>query len=234
MSDFDRYALEAAARIKDSDSSVQIVVMTVGPEQARDVVKHSLSVSADKAYLITDPAFSGSDAMATSYIIAEAIKKIEDLEGRIDAIFFGKQAIDGETAQVGPGVAEKLGYPQVTCCVGVSAADGRMIAEKEVKGGIERVSVSVPCILTFAKPEWEPRFSTIKRKLAANKAVIPVLSANDIPSIDKNRVGPAGSKVKIKHTLVPEKKSGALMINEETPEESAAELFKKLSRANII
>ena len=95
LNPFDGYALEAAARIKDKDPSAKIVVLSMGPEQAKAVLKESLAIAADKAYLVSDRAFGGSDTLATSYIISETIKKIEETEGKFDAIFCGKQAIDG-------------------------------------------------------------------------------------------------------------------------------------------
>ena len=99
---FDGYALEAAARIKDKDPEAKIVVLSMGPEQAKNALKECLAIAADKAYLVSGRAFGGSDTLATSYIISEAIKKVEEKEGKFDVIFCGKQAIDGDTAQVGP------------------------------------------------------------------------------------------------------------------------------------
>ena len=99
---FDAFALEAAARLKDKHPDSKIVVVSMGPEQAKTALKECLSIAADKAYLVSDRVFGGSDTLATSYILSNAIRKIEELEGKFDAIFCGKQAIDGDTAQVGP------------------------------------------------------------------------------------------------------------------------------------
>ena len=107
---YDTYALENAARLKDKDPSAKIVVISMGPPQAKNALKECLAIAADKAYLITDRAFGGSDTLATSYILASAISHIEKTEGKFDCIFCGKQAIDGDTAQVGPEIAEHLGY----------------------------------------------------------------------------------------------------------------------------
>ena len=114
---FDAYALEIAARIKDVTPDSKIVVLSMGPEQAKAALKECLAVGGDKAYLVSGREFGGSDTLATSYIISEAIKKVEELEGKFDVIFCDKQAIDGDTAQVGPEVAEHLGYPQVTYAI---------------------------------------------------------------------------------------------------------------------
>ena len=134
---FDGYALEAAARIKDRDPDAKIVVLSMGPEQAKAALKECLSIAADKAYLVSDRAFGGSDTLATSYILSETIRKVEELEGRFDAIFCGKQAIDGDTAQVGPEIAEHLNYPQVTYALEAEAEGDRLKVKKEVEEGAE-------------------------------------------------------------------------------------------------
>ena len=112
LNPFDGYALEAAARIKDADPDSTITVVSMGPEQANAVLKESLAIAADNAYLVSGREFGGSDTLCTSYILSEAIKEIEKTEGKFDIIFCGKQAIDGDTGQVGPGIAEHLDYPQ--------------------------------------------------------------------------------------------------------------------------
>lgn len=231
---FDGYALEAAARIKDKDSSVKIVVLSMGPEQAKTALKECIAIAADKAYLVSDRAFGGSDTLATSYIISETIKKVEELEGKFDLIFCGKQAIDGDTAQVGPEIAEHLGLPQIT--YGLEAeVDGDCVkVKKEVEEGIKILSAKMPCLVTFTKPAWDPRFPTIKRKMAANKAVIDTLTAADLSTIDLEKAGLKGSPTKVKKTFVPQKKSGGQVIKEETNEDSAKKLYSVLSSAGII
>ena len=111
---FDAFAMEAAARIKDKYKDTKIVVLSMGPAQALEALKECLSVGGDKAYLVSDRACGGSDTLATGYILANTIKHIETIEGKFDMLMFGKQAIDGDTAQVGPQVAEYLDYPQVS------------------------------------------------------------------------------------------------------------------------
>ena len=112
---FDMYALEAAACIKDKDPETVITVVSMGPPQAEAALRQCLAVAADKAYLISGKGFGGSDTLATSYILSRSIRKIEELEGKpFDAIFCGKQAVDGDTAQVGPEIAEHLDLPQIT------------------------------------------------------------------------------------------------------------------------
>lgn len=231
---FDGYALEAAARMKDKNPETKIVVISMGPEQASAALRECLSIAADKAYLLSDRSFSGSDTLATSYIISNAIKKVEELEGEFDAVFCGKQAIDGDTAQVGPEIAEHLGYPQVTYGLEAEENDGTLRVKKEVDEGIQIVAVTMPCLVTFTKPSWDPRYPSIKRKMAAARAEIPVLSAAEIPGLDLTRTGLSGSPTKVKRTFVPQRKADGIKIQEATIEESAKKLVWLLGDANVI
>ena len=231
---FDGYALEAAARIKDKDPDTKIVVVSMGPEQAKNALKECLAIAADKAYLVSDRVFGGSDTLATSYILSNAIKKIEELEGKFDAIFCGKQAIDGDTAQVGPEIAEHLGYPQVTYGLEAEVDGDTVKVKKEVEEGVEVIGVKMPCVVTFTKPAWDPRYPTIKRKMAANRAEIPALGEDAFPAIDTARIGLKGSPTHVKKTFVPQKKTGGVKIQEESNEDSAKKLLQLLSDANVI
>ncbi len=234
LNPFDGYALEAAARIKDKDPDARIVAVTMGPPQAAAVLKECLSIAADKAYLVSGRTFGGSDTLATSYILSNAVKKIEGAEGKFDAIFCGKQAIDGDTAQVGPELAEHLGLPQVT--YGLEAeVDGDMLkVKKETDEGVQVIGVKFPCLVTFTKPAWDPRYPTIKRKLAANRAQIPILGDDAFPEMDAARIGLKGSPTHVKSTFVPQKKSGGVKIKEADNEASAKKLFELLSTASVI
>ena len=234
LNPFDGYALEAAAQIKDKDPDTKIVVMSMGPEQAKAVLKESLSVAADKAYLISGRGFGGSDTLATSYILSEAIKKVEVEEGKFDMIFCGKQAIDGDTAQVGPEIAEHLGYPQVTYALEAYVEDGVVKVNKETDAGIQVLAVNTPCVVTFTKPNWELRYPTIRRIIAANRTDIPTLSELSFPDMDKTRIGLKGSPTRVKKTFVPQKKSGGVMIREHSGAESAKKLLQLLGEANVI
>lgn len=231
---FDTYALEAAARIKDKDPETKIVVLSMGPEQAKVALKECLAIAADKAFLLTDRAFGGSDTLATSYIISEAIKAVEKIEGKFDAIFCGKQAIDGDTAQVGPEIAEYLDYPQVTYGLEAEVDGDSIKVRKEVENGVKIIGVKMPCLVTFTKPSFNPRYPTIKRKMAANRAEIPSLTAADLPTIDLTRAGLKGSPTKVKKTFVPKKKVGGIKIKEETTEESVTTLLALLKNASLI
>ena len=240
LNPFDSYALEAAARIKDRDPDTKIIVLSMGPDQAKAALRECLSIAADRAYIICGRSFGGSDTLATSYILSEGIRKIESIEGTFDAIFCGKQAIDGDTAQVGPEIAEHLGYPQVayaleaeyTCgAPEAGSAGGALKVRKETEGGYEIVEVKTPCLVTFTKPSWPVRYPTIPRKLAADEAEITVLTEEELPMIDYTRTGLKGSPTRVKKTFVPSKRKDGVMIREATEKESAVKLVELLRKA---
>lgn len=231
---FDSYALEAAARIKDENPAAKIVVLSMGPKQAKNALKRCLAIAADKAYLVSDRAFSGSDTLATSYILSETIKRIEEIGGPFDIIFCGKQAIDGDTGQVGPEIAEHLGYPQVTYCLEAQVEGNSVKVKREMEAGIEVIGIQMPCLITFTKPTWEPRCPTIKRRLAANYTEIPELTATDLPAIDLTKVGLKGSPTRVKKTFVPSKKSDGVIVKETSSEAAAKKLYKLLRNASIL
>lgn len=227
---FDGFAVEAAARIKDKMPETQIVALSMGPENAKTALKECLASAADRAYLVSSRAFGGSDTLATSYILSQAVRKIEQIEGPFDAVFCGKQAIDGDTAQVGPELAEHLGYPQITCALDVLDCDStHMEVLKEGQDANMVMSTGLPCVITFTKSTFELRYPTIKRKLAANKAQIPTLSELDFPQIDTTRIGLKGSPTRVKRSFVPVKKSNAVMIRENDPEKAVAMLLAGLA-----
>ena len=235
LNPFDGYAMEAAARVKDKDPDTKIYVISMGPEQAKAVIKECISLGADKGFLVSGREFGGSDTLATSYILSEAIKKLEKDEGiKFDMIFCGKQAIDGDTAQVGPEIAEQLGLPQVTYALEAFVEGDELHVHKEVEGGKEVIGIKFPCLITFTKPSFDPRYPTIKSKLAANKAEIGVIAPADLPDIDQAKIGLKGSPTHVKKSFVPERKKGGVLIKEEEPEESAKKLFTMLSDAHVI
>jgi electron transfer flavoprotein beta subunit len=231
---FDTYALETAVKLKDADPTTKVIVATMGPEQAKEALKSCLSVGADQAYLVSDRAFGGSDTLATSYVLSCVVKEIEKREGKaIDLIFCGKQAIDGDTAQVGPELAELLNIPQLTYALEVSMEGGKVRARRETEDGYEVVEAVLPALVTVTKTAYEPRYASVKSKMAANRAVITVLSAADF-AVDTERSGLKGSPTKVRKTYVPQKKKGGVKIQEETADLAVAKLTALLSDAGVI
>jgi electron transfer flavoprotein alpha/beta subunit len=234
VNQFDTYALETAVRVKDADPATKVFVVTMGPEKARDALKSCLSVGADKAYMVCDPVLNDSDTLATSYVLCAAVKAIEAREGQpFDLILCGKQAADGDTAQVGPQLAEYLNYPQVTAASEITLADGKVSARRPNDEGAEVVSAALPAVVTMSQTAYEPRYASVKTKMAANRAEIPVLTAADL-GIDVARVGQSGSPSKLLKTFVPARKKGGVKIQEETAELSVDKLTALLSDAGAI
>jgi electron transfer flavoprotein beta subunit len=232
---FDAYALEIAARIKDEKPGSEIVIISMGPEQAKAALKECLSVGGDRAYLVSGREFGGSDTLATSHILATAVRKLEAEEGRFDIIFCGKQAIDGDTAQVGPELAEHLDIPQITYAVEASVGGGMVKVKKEVDEGFELIGAKLPCVVTVTKPFFEPRYPSIKSKLAANRREIPIIAFADLEAtIDVSAIGLKGSPTKVKKTFTPPVKSGGMRIHEATNEESAKKLFAAIVDSGLI
>ena len=234
VNSFDTYALETAVKLKDADASVKIVALTLGAEKARDALKSCLSVGTDKAYLVCDEAFAGSDTLATSYALSKAVKVIEEREGAaFDIIFCGKQANDGDTAQVGPQLAEYLDYPQLTYAREVEIDGGNVKARRETEDGYMVTSAAMPVVVTVTKTLYEPRYASVKSKMAANRAEIPVLTSADL-GLDASKIGLGGSPTKVRDTYVPQRKTGGVKIEEDEAEIAAEKLTALLSDAAVI
>ncbi|MGL5435164.1 MAG: electron transfer flavoprotein subunit beta [Lachnospiraceae bacterium] len=153
----DANALEAALEIKDKTPGTTVAVITMGPPQAQYMLRECMAMGADEAYLLSDRAFGGADTCATSTTIAAGIKKI----GTYDIIFAGRQAIDGDTAQVGPQVAQRLDIPVVTYVEKVTLEEGRAIVHRQMEDGYEVIEVQTPCLLTAVKELNEPRYMSV-------------------------------------------------------------------------
>ncbi len=230
---FDAYALEIAARIKDANPDTKITLLSMGPEQAKAALKECLAVGGDKAYLVSDRAFGGADTLATSYTLTAAIKKVEHEEGKFDIIFCGKQAIDGDTAQVGPEIGEHLDIPQVTYAIEAKVENNEVFVKRETGEGFEVLAAKMPCLITVTKPQFDPRFPTIKSKMRANRAEIPTITAADV-EVDPTMIGLKGSPTKVKKSFTPPQKQGGVTIKEATGTESALKLYELLNAANVL
>lgn len=213
LNPFDGYALEAAARIKDECEDARIIVLSMGPEQAKQALRTCLQIAADKAYLVSGRSFGGSDTLATSYILSKSIKKVEQTEGDFDLIFCGKQAIDGDTAQVGPAIAEHLNMPQITYGLEASLVQDQLHVVRETETGTEVMASHLPCLATFTKPTWEPRIPGIWRKIEAARADIVVLTPEDLPDLDPALIGLTGSPTKVKKSFTPPQREGGPRID---------------------
>lgn len=232
---FDTYAQEVGVRLKEQLGG-KLIVLTMGPEQAKEAIKSCLAVGADGGYLISSRAFGGSDTLATSYILSEAIKTVEEKEGlKFDLILCGKQATDGDTAQVGPEIAEHLGLPQVTYALDINAKeDGGIEVKREFDAGYDIISTQLPAVVTVVKLPYEPRYPTIKSKMAAKKKAIPVLTEAEIPSIDTTQCGLHGSPTRVKKTFTPVREKNGVKLAGLEPAEAAAQAVKLLEDAKLL
>ena len=233
---FDAYALELAARIKDKNPDTKITLVCMGPPQAEAALKECLAVGGDIPYLVSGREFGGSDTLATSYILATAIKKIEELQGeKFDLIFCGKQAIDGDTAQVGPEIAEHLDLAQITYAVEAEVEGEKVIIKKETEEGFEKIAAKMPALVTVTKPSFEPRYPTVRSKMAANRKTINTIAFADLEAIiDSTRIGLKGSPTKVKKTFTPDVKTSGIKIQEETNVESAKKLMEALTADKVL
>jgi electron transfer flavoprotein beta subunit len=191
---FDEYAVEEALRLVEKNGG-EVIAITMGPPQAEEALLHCLAMGADKAILISDKVFAGSDTLATSYTLALAIKKIADF----DIVLCGQKAIDGETGQVGPGVAENLHIPQITYVNKVQVEAAMVKAWRETELGQERVEAKLPVLLTLSKGLNEPRVPTYRNIAEAMEKDIPIWSADELGG-DKFKFGAEGSATKVVRT----------------------------------
>lgn len=231
---FDACALEVAARIKDVTPGTEITVLSMGPDQAKEALKECLAVGADKAYLCSDRVFGGSDTLATSYILASAIACIEEKEGKFDLILGGKQAIDGDTGQVGPEIAAHMGIAQVTYAAEVSIDGDEIVVKRESDKGYDMIGVKKPAVVTVVKTAFEPRYATIKSKMAARKKEITVITSADIPNIDLTRCGLKGSPTKVRKTFTPVKNKSCIRVDEGDVAASSVKLVGLLADAKVL
>lgn len=231
---FDAYALELAARLKDSVGG-HITILSMGPPQAEAAIRTCLAVGGDVGYLVSGREFGGSDTLATSYILSSAIKALEaKLEKKFDLIFCGKQAIDGDTGQVGPEIAEHLGYAQVTCATNLEYTQDSLIVSRDTDEGYDRLSVKLPAVITVTKTAFEPRPSNIRAKLAATRATIEHIGVADLIGLDTTRIGLSGSPTRVKKTFTPELISQCIHIQEDTAAACAAKLAALLDESKVI
>ena len=217
MNPFDAYALEEAVRTKEKVGG-QVVAITMGPPQAEAILREAISLGADRAVLISDRQFAGSDTWATSRTLAATLRKIG-----FDLVICGKQAIDGDTAQVGPGVATWLDVQLATYVRKIEEIDdSHTVVERLLEDGCEVVSMPIPALLTVVKDINEPRLPSLRGKMKARKAEIEKVTAADL-DIPEEELGLMGSPTRVMKVFAPERRAGG-----EKWEGEADELAKRL------
>lgn len=225
---FDKNALEAALQLREKHGG-RVTVISMGPPQAQDALKECVAMGADTAVLISDRAFGGADTLATSYTLAAAIRKI----GSYDLIICGKQAIDGDTAQVGPEIAEHLGIAQVTYVAGIDVEGDKVRLEREHEEGYEFIEARFPLLVSVVKSINIPRYPTVKGVMKANRAQIPTWTAKDL-NAEEQKIGLKGSPTQVRKVFTPPPRTQGIVIHKDTAREAVMELINKLQAAKIV
>ena len=206
---YDLFALEAALRLRDKHRGT-ITMLTMGPPMAEESLRRALSFGPDRAVLLTDRAFAGSDTLATSYALANAIRKIGESFGAPDIVFTGKQTIDGDTAQVGPGIAKRLNLHQLTYVAAIRELDldaGKITVERRAEGGVQVLTTKLPCLITMLEGTNEIRRGSIDVALAAVRAEIVTWNAASAGIAELARCGLKGSPTVVKKVFAPAPRS---------------------------
>lgn len=215
---FDMYAIEEGVRLKEKFGG-KVTAVTMGPPQADAALKEAISLGVDEGILISDRAFAGSDTWATSYTLSEAIKKI----GSFDLIICGKQASDGDTAQVGPGISSHLDIPQVTYVKKIEGINKKfMCVERMMEEGFEIIEAPLPALITVVKEINEPRLPSLKGMMRAKQAKITVWTQKEL-NLDSQKIGLCGSPTQVVKIFTPPQRAGGEMLAGE-PQEIAEKL----------
>ncbi|MCK4851841.1 MAG: electron transfer flavoprotein subunit beta/FixA family protein [Candidatus Omnitrophica bacterium] len=216
---FDMYAIEEAVRIKERSGGGQVIAVSMGPPQAMEALREAISMGCDEAVLLSDKKFAGSDTWATSYTLSQAIRKLGDYS----VVLCGKQASDGDTAQVGPGVSTHLDIPQVTYIKKIEQINAESArVERMTEEGYEIIETALPAVMTVVKEINEPRLPSLKGKMRAKKAEIPVWTAEDL-LCDEEKIGLDGSPTRVIKVFTPPPRQGGRVLAGE-PEAVSKEL----------
>ena len=229
---YDLFALEAALRLRDEYGG-EVTVLTMGPPMAEDSLRKALTFGADRAVLLTDRFFAGSDTLATSYALSMALKKIGEVYGEPDIVFTGKQTIDGDTAQVGPGIAKRNDLLQLTYVSKIAEVDlsgGRIRVERRAEGGVQLLETKLPVLITMLEGTNDMRRGSMADALRAARAEIVTWSAKDAGIEDLLKCGLRGSPTVVKRVFAPSPRAekARLVTIEPTALETADKLLEDI------
>ena len=228
MNPDDKAALEAALRIKD-ENGAEVTVVTMGLPKADAVLREALAMGADKAILITDRVLGGADTWATSSTIAGALRKLE-----YDLVITGRQAIDGDTAQVGPQISEKLGLPVISYAKDIKIEGDSVIVQRQFEDRYHMLKAKMPCLITALSELNEPRYMTPGGIFDACAAEVTVWGRADLKDVDDSDIGLAGSPTLIAKASDKVAKGAGEMKVFDTPEESVDYLMEKLLEKHVV
>ncbi len=229
LNPFDTYALEEGVLLRERLGG-EVIALSMGPPKAELALREAIAQGADRAVLLSHRAFGGSDTWATSYALARAIQTL----GGVDLVICGKQAIDGDTAQVGPGIAAHLGWPQATHVMKLrSVTPTQIVAVRMHEEGHDVCEVALPAVITVVKDINTPRVPALRGRLASQKSVIPVWTPAEIGA-DPTLIGLDGSPTRVVKTEAPPARTKASQRIEGTPEACAAQLVQALRRRSLV
>ncbi len=225
---YDMYAIEEALRLREKHGG-KVTAVTMGPPQAAEALKEAVSLGVDDAVLVSDRAFAGADTWATSYALSMTIRKI----GVYDLVIAGKQAIDGDTAQVGPETADMLGIPFVAYIRKIEQMQGnKMVVERLMDEGYDVVETSLPAVITVVKEINTPRLPSLKGKMKAKSLKVTTWSAKDVGA-DENKIGLKGSPTQVVRIFPPAPRGGREMLSGSIEDQVAA-VAKKLKEQSLM
>lgn len=225
---FDMYAIEEGLLLKEAHGG-SVTVISMGPAQVSESLKEAISLGVDDVILISDRAFAGADTLATSYTLSKVIAKL----GHVDVIITGKQAIDGDTAQVGPGIAEWLDIPHCTYVKAIEEVGEKSIrVQRMIEGGLERIAMELPALITVVKEINEPRFPSIRGILRSREMEVPVWTVLDL-DVEEHRIGLNGSPTQVVAIATPEMNTQAEIFTGKA-EEQVQKLFTILRQQNSV
>jgi electron transfer flavoprotein beta subunit len=235
MNPYDTHALEEALRLKDK-YGFRVAVLSMGPPNAEMTLRRALAAGADEVVLLSDRAFGGADTLATSQVLSQAIARLNERE-EVAFVLCGKQTIDGDTAQVGPGIATRLGYTQLTLVDQVQVVDlqaRRVRVRRKLEGRHEVVEAPMPAVLTVVREINRPRYPTVPMRLAAERGEIPVWG-NAVMTIDPETIGLKGSPTKVNRIFSPEREKGEIIGDgAHDPDGAAALLIERLMSKDLL
>ncbi|MDR1600633.1 MAG: electron transfer flavoprotein subunit beta/FixA family protein [Oscillospiraceae bacterium] len=229
LNPFDLYAVEEAVLLRERFGG-EVIALSMGPERASAVIREALSIGADRGVLLSDRAFGGSDTWATSYALARAVDTI----GGVDLVICGKQAVDGDTAQVGPGIAAHLGFCQATYVADIRAVTPETITVQRMnEDGYDVCELAFPAVITVVKGINQPRVPSLRGVLAARAADVPVWKPADIAA-DLSKIGLDASPTRVVRTAPPEPRGGGTIHVAGSPVECASRLLEILQARELI
>ncbi|MFW5857229.1 MAG: electron transfer flavoprotein subunit beta/FixA family protein [Planctomycetota bacterium] len=229
MNPFDTYALEQGVLLREQHGG-EVIALSMGPKKAEATLREAISCGADRAILLSDRAFAGSDTWATSYALSQAVRTIGD----VDLVLCGKQAIDGDTAQVGPGIAAHLGWPQATYVSAMrEGTEQTIVAQRMHEDGYDVCEVDLPAVVTVVKDINTPRIPSLKTRMAAKKAEIPLWDAAGIDA-DPAKLGLDGSPTRVVETNPPPAREAKTLVLDGEAAESARKLVHELRMRTLV